>query len=88
MYQHRHDRHKAEHGSRGLGILEIAVTSLRVSSGRKPKCGSSEPQSLLSEFRGEVKLIQNAKLDARIDSEKSRVVMSKAPPSVYQQVGL
>merc|ERR1719155_436919 len=33
-----------------------------------------------------VKLIQNAKLDARIDSEKSRVVMSKAPPSVYQQV--
>ena len=36
----------------------------------------------------EVKLIQNAKLDARIDSEKSRVVMSKAPPSVYQQVAL
>lgn len=33
-----------------------------------------------------VKLIQNAKLDARIDSERSRVVMSKAPPSVYQQV--
>eukprot|EP00415_Alexandrium_ostenfeldii_P004627 UN4627 len=33
-----------------------------------------------------VKLIQNAKLDARIDSEKSRVIMSKAPPSVYQQV--
>merc|ERR1712061_349861 len=33
-----------------------------------------------------VKLIQNAKLNARIDSEKSRVVMSKAPPSVYQQV--
>lgn len=33
-----------------------------------------------------VKLIQNAKLDARIDSEKSRVVMSKAPASVYQQV--
>jgi translation initiation factor 3 subunit E len=33
-----------------------------------------------------VKLIQNAKLDARIDSEKSRVVMSKAPPSVYHQV--
>merc|ERR1719450_1443217 len=33
-----------------------------------------------------VKLIQNAKLDARIDSEKSWVVMSKAPPSVYQQV--
>jgi translation initiation factor 3 subunit E len=33
-----------------------------------------------------VKLIQSAKLDARIDSEKSRVVMSKAPPSVYQQV--
>mmetsp|Transcript_51825 Transcript_51825/g.160750 ORF Transcript_51825/g.160750 Transcript_51825/m.160750 type:complete len:463 (+) Transcript_51825:92-1480(+) len=33
-----------------------------------------------------VKLIQNAKLDARIDSEKSRVVMSKAPPSIYQQV--
>ncbi|CAE7419230.1 unnamed protein product [Symbiodinium natans] len=33
-----------------------------------------------------VKLIQNAKLDARIDSEKCRVVMSKAPPSVYQQV--
>jgi len=33
-----------------------------------------------------VKLIQNAKLDARIDSEKSRVVMSKAPPNVYQQV--
>lgn len=33
-----------------------------------------------------VKLIQNAKLDARIDSEKKRVVMSKAPPSVYQQV--
>merc|ERR1712151_466355 len=33
-----------------------------------------------------VKLIQNAKLDARIDSEKSRVVMSKAAPSVYQQV--
>jgi translation initiation factor 3 subunit E len=33
-----------------------------------------------------VKLIQNAKLDARIDSEKGRVVMSKAPPSVYQQV--
>jgi translation initiation factor 3 subunit E len=33
-----------------------------------------------------VKLIQNAKLDARIDSEKHRVVMSKAPPSVYQQV--
>merc|ERR1711957_727240 len=33
-----------------------------------------------------VKLIQNAKLDARIDSEKSRVVMTKAPPNVYQQV--
>jgi len=33
-----------------------------------------------------VKLIQNAKLDARIDSEKGRVVMSKAPPSVYHQV--
>eukprot|EP00927_Polykrikos_kofoidii_P071037 TRINITY_DN67374_c0_g1_i1.p1 TRINITY_DN67374_c0_g1~~TRINITY_DN67374_c0_g1_i1.p1 ORF type:complete len:480 (-),score=91.97 TRINITY_DN67374_c0_g1_i1:217-1656(-) len=33
-----------------------------------------------------VKLIQNAKLDARIDSENSRVVMTKAPPSVYQQV--
>mmetsp|Transcript_30389 Transcript_30389/g.69072 ORF Transcript_30389/g.69072 Transcript_30389/m.69072 type:complete len:461 (-) Transcript_30389:78-1460(-) len=33
-----------------------------------------------------VKLIQHARLDARIDSEKSRVVMSKAPPSVYQQV--
>merc|ERR1712190_30121 len=33
-----------------------------------------------------VKLIQNAKLDARIDSEKHRVVMSKAPASVYQQV--
>merc|ERR1712184_27906 len=33
-----------------------------------------------------VKLIQSAKLDARIDSEKHRVVMSKAPPSVYQQV--
>jgi len=33
-----------------------------------------------------VKLIQNANLDARIDSEKSRVVMSKAPPNVYQQV--
>lgn len=33
-----------------------------------------------------VKLIQSAKLDARIDSEKNRVVMSKAPPSVYQQV--
>lgn len=33
-----------------------------------------------------VKLIQSAKLDARIDSEKNRVVMSKTPPSVYQQV--
>jgi translation initiation factor 3 subunit E len=33
-----------------------------------------------------VKLIQNAKLDARIDSEKSRVIMTKAPPNVYQQV--
>lgn len=33
-----------------------------------------------------VKLIQNAQLNARIDSEKSRVVMCKAPPSVYQQV--
>jgi translation initiation factor 3 subunit E len=33
-----------------------------------------------------VKLIQNAKLDARIDSENSRVVMTKAPPNVYQQV--
>jgi len=33
-----------------------------------------------------VKLIQNAKLDARIDSEKNRVVMTKAPPNVYQQV--
>jgi len=33
-----------------------------------------------------VKLIQNAKLDARIDSEKKRVVMTKAPPNVYQQV--
>merc|ERR1712188_295820 len=33
-----------------------------------------------------VKLIQSAKLEARIDSAKSRVVMSKAPPSVYQQV--
>jgi len=33
-----------------------------------------------------VKLIQNAKLDARIDSENGRVVMSKAPPDVYQQV--
>jgi translation initiation factor 3 subunit E len=33
-----------------------------------------------------VKLIQNAKLDARIDSEKSRVVMTKARPDVYQQV--
>merc|ERR1719253_1426530 len=33
-----------------------------------------------------VKLIQNAKLDARIDSAKRRVIMSKAPPNVYQQV--
>eukprot|EP00928_Gymnodinium_smaydae_P006876 TRINITY_DN1245_c0_g1_i1.p2 TRINITY_DN1245_c0_g1~~TRINITY_DN1245_c0_g1_i1.p2 ORF type:complete len:437 (-),score=147.03 TRINITY_DN1245_c0_g1_i1:479-1789(-) len=33
-----------------------------------------------------VKLIQSAKLDARIDCERSRVVMSKAPPNVYQQV--
>jgi translation initiation factor 3 subunit E len=33
-----------------------------------------------------VKLIQSAKLDARIDSSKKRVVMSKAPPDVYQQV--
>jgi len=33
-----------------------------------------------------VKLIQSAKLEARIDSEKSRVVMSKAPMSVHQQV--
>jgi len=33
-----------------------------------------------------VKLIQNAKLDARIDSEKSRVVMTKGYPTVYQQV--
>lgn len=33
-----------------------------------------------------VKLIQNVKLDARIDAEKSRVVMSKAAPDVYQQV--
>jgi len=33
-----------------------------------------------------VKLIQDAKLDARIDSENSRVVMCKAPPSVYHQV--
>merc|ERR1712061_328152 len=33
-----------------------------------------------------VKLIKNAKLDARIDSEKGRVVMSKVAPSVYQQV--
>jgi len=33
-----------------------------------------------------VKLFQNAKLDARIDSEKNRVVMTKAQPNVYQQV--
>merc|ERR1712232_718063 len=33
-----------------------------------------------------VKLIQNAKLDARIDSEKGIVVMSKAPTNVYQKV--
>jgi len=33
-----------------------------------------------------VKLIQSAKLDARIDSEKSRVLMAKQPPNVYQQV--
>lgn len=33
-----------------------------------------------------VKLIQNAKLDARIDSEKGRVVMCKAPSSVHHQV--
>jgi len=33
-----------------------------------------------------VKLIQNAKLDARIDAERSMVVMSKVPPSVYHQV--
>eukprot|EP00928_Gymnodinium_smaydae_P006877 TRINITY_DN1245_c0_g2_i1.p1 TRINITY_DN1245_c0_g2~~TRINITY_DN1245_c0_g2_i1.p1 ORF type:complete len:476 (-),score=154.27 TRINITY_DN1245_c0_g2_i1:137-1465(-) len=33
-----------------------------------------------------VKLIQSAKLDARIDCERSRVVMSKGAPNVYQQV--
>merc|ERR1712054_60554 len=33
-----------------------------------------------------VKLIQSAKLDARIDSEKSRVVMMKAQATVHQQV--
>merc|ERR1712196_756075 len=33
-----------------------------------------------------VKLIQSAKLDARIDSEKSRVLMAKQPPNVHQQV--
>jgi len=33
-----------------------------------------------------VKLIQSAKLDARIDSEKGRILMSKQPPNVYQQV--
>lgn len=33
-----------------------------------------------------VKLIQSAKLDARIDSEKSRILMAKQPPNVYQQV--
>lgn len=33
-----------------------------------------------------VNLIKSAKLDARIDSEKNCVVMSKVPPSVYQQV--
>ena len=40
---------------------------------------------VLPQVENQVKLIQNAKLDARIDSEKCRVVMSKAPPSVYQQ---
>merc|ERR1712178_124971 len=33
-----------------------------------------------------VKLIQSAKLDARIDSEKSCVVMMKAQATVHQQV--
>merc|ERR1711871_964104 len=33
-----------------------------------------------------VKLIQNAKLEARIDSEKNRVIMSKQPHNVYAQV--
>jgi len=33
-----------------------------------------------------VKLIQNAKLDARIDAERGTVVMSKEPPSIYHQV--
>jgi len=33
-----------------------------------------------------VKLIQNAKLEARIDSEKNRVIMSKQPNNVYAQV--
>jgi translation initiation factor 3 subunit E len=33
-----------------------------------------------------VKLIQGAKLDARIDSEKHRVVMSKPPADIYRQV--
>merc|ERR1712096_439129 len=33
-----------------------------------------------------VKLIQQAKLDAKIDSETHRVVMTRQPPSVYQKV--
>lgn len=33
-----------------------------------------------------VKLIQNAKLEARIDSEKNRVIMLKQPNNIYAQV--
>merc|ERR1719487_1798454 len=33
-----------------------------------------------------VKLIQNAKLEARIDCEKNRVIMAKQPHNVYAQV--
>lgn len=33
-----------------------------------------------------VKLIQQAKLDAKIDSEKNRVLMAMQAPNVYQQV--
>ncbi len=31
-------------------------------------------------------LIRNGRLDAKIDSEKNKIVMATQPPNVYQQV--
>ena len=70
-------------------MLLVVETSVLSASKARPcnfvPAQASRQRCSPVEFCFKVKLIQNAKLDARIDSEKCRVVMSKAPPSVYQQ---